>query len=85
MNSAAFGEQLGSTIGDLSQEFANRQRLSSEDMRIEVDVSVDNPIGYFSQVRTVTFAIPEGTRPGEYEVLVGFIGAAAPIGKPKRT
>ena len=43
-------------------------------MRIEVDVSVENPIGYFSQVRTVTFAIPEGTRPGEYEVLVGFGG-----------
>ncbi len=64
---------------------ANRQRLSSEDMRIEVDVSVDNPIGYFSQVRTVTFAIPEGTRPGEYEVLVGFDGAAAPVGRPKRT
>ena len=64
---------------------ANRQRLSSEDMRIEVDVSVENPIGYFSQVRTVTFAIPEGTRPGEYEVLVGFGGNEAPAGRPKRT
>ncbi len=51
---------------------ADRQRLSSEDMTIGVDVSVANPIGYFSQVKTVTFAIPEGTRPGDYEVLVGF-------------
>ena len=60
----------------------NRQRLSSEDMSIDVDVSVDNPIGYFSQVRTVTFAIPQGTRPGEYEVLVGFDPAAvAPAAK----
>jgi len=54
----------------------NRQRLSSEDMNIDVDVSVDSPIGYFSEVRTVSFAIPQGTRPGEYEVLVGFDPAA---------
>lgn len=63
---------------------ANRQRLSSEDMTIDVDVSIESPIGYFSQVRTVTFAIPEGTRPGEYEVLVGFdsaIAAPAPAGR----
>jgi hypothetical protein len=56
---------------------ANRQRLSSEDLSVAVDVSVANPIGYFSQVKTVTFAIPEGTRPGEYEVLVGFDSTAA--------
>jgi hypothetical protein len=62
---------------------ANRQRLSSEDLTIAVDVSVENPIGYFSQVRTVTFAIPEGTRPGEFEVLVGFEGPAAPAARPR--
>lgn len=56
---------------------SNRQRLSSEDMTIDVDVSVEKPISYFSQVRTVTFAIPEGSRPGEHEVLVGFDNAAA--------
>ena len=56
---------------------ANRQRLASEDMTIDVDVAVENPIAYFSQVKTVTFAIPEGTRPGEYEVLVGFDRPAA--------
>lgn len=65
---------------------ANRQRLSSEDMNIDVDVSVESPIGYFSQVRSVTFAIPEGTRPGEFEVLVGFDGAAAAgaVAPPKK-
>lgn len=60
---------------------ADRQRLSSEDMTIAVDISVESPISYFSQVRTVTFAIPQGTRPGEFEVLVGFdraVAAAAP-------
>lgn len=50
----------------------DRQRLTSEDLQIDVDVSVENPIAYFSQVKTVSFAIPQGTRPGEYEVLVGF-------------
>ena len=35
-------------------------------------VAVDNPIAYFSTVRTITFDIPEGTRPGEFEVFVGF-------------
>lgn len=63
---------------------ADRQRLSSEDMSINVDVSVDNPIGYFSQVRTVTFAIPQGTRPGDYEVLVGFDRAVA-AAPPRRS
>jgi hypothetical protein len=63
---------------------ANRQRLSSEDMSIDVDVSVENPIGYFSQVRTVSFAIPQGTRPGEYEVLVGFENAAGVVAKPPK-
>lgn len=63
---------------------ANRQRLSSEDMSIAVDVSVENPIGYFSQVRTVTFAIPQGTRPGEFEVLVGFDRAVA-TAPPRRS
>ena len=40
--------------------------------RVSVDVALDNPIGYFSVVRQVTFQIPEGSRPGEYEVYVAF-------------
>lgn len=51
---------------------AKRERIASEKMSIDVDLSLEKPIGYFSQVRTVTFNIPEGTRPGEYEVYVGF-------------
>lgn len=61
---------------------ADRQRLSSEDMVIAVDVAVDNPIAYFSHVQTVSFPIPEGTRPGEFEVYVGFEGQVAPTGVP---
>ena len=51
---------------------AKRERIAADKMTITADVSVENPIGYFSQVRTVTFNIPQGSRPGEYEVFVGF-------------
>jgi hypothetical protein len=51
---------------------AKRERLKSESMKIEAAVSIDKPIGYFSAVRTVTFNIPEGSRPGEFELFVGF-------------
>ena len=51
---------------------AKRERIAADKMSVTADVSVENPIGYFSQVRTVTFNIPQGTRPGEFEVFVGF-------------
>ena len=51
---------------------AKRERIAADKMVVSADVSVENPIGYFSQVKTVTFNIPQGTRPGEYEVFVGF-------------
>jgi len=51
---------------------SRRERLTQDAMAVDVAVSVDRPIGYFSIVRTVSFQIPEGTRPAEYEVFVGF-------------
>ncbi|MEZ5843253.1 MAG: hypothetical protein R3D27_05900 [Hyphomicrobiaceae bacterium] len=51
---------------------AKRARLANERMTVDVDVSPDNPIGYFSSVRTVTIPVPEGARPGEFDVFVGF-------------
>ncbi|WP_245281979.1 hypothetical protein [Hyphomicrobium sulfonivorans] len=51
---------------------AKRARISGDSVSVDASVAVDNPIGYFSTVRSVTFDIPEGTRPGEYEVFVGF-------------
>ena len=51
---------------------SKREKIATDKVRIDVDVAVDNPIGYFSIVRSVTFSIPEGSRPGEYEVYVGF-------------
>jgi hypothetical protein len=49
-----------------------RTRITNDKMNVDVNVSVENPIGYFSAVRTVTFEIPQGSRPGEYEVFVAF-------------
>ncbi|HEY1244196.1 MAG TPA: hypothetical protein VGF29_05125 [Hyphomicrobiaceae bacterium] len=51
---------------------AKRQKVATDAARVTVDVALDNPISYFSVVRSVTFQIPEGSRPGEYEVYVGF-------------
>ena len=51
---------------------AKRERIAADKLSVTADVSLENPIGYFSQVRTVTFNIPQGTRPGEFEVFVGF-------------
>jgi hypothetical protein len=51
---------------------AKREKVTNDKMKVDVAVAVDKPIGYFSMVRTVTFTIPEGTRPGEFEVFVGF-------------
>jgi hypothetical protein len=51
---------------------SKREKITTDSMSVAVAVAVDNPIGYFSTVRTVTFNIPEGTRPGEFELFVGF-------------
>ncbi len=49
-----------------------RAAIGADRTSVEAGVSLDNPIGYFSQVRTVTFDIPEGSRAGEIDVFVGF-------------
>lgn len=51
---------------------AKRAKVSGDTVSVDATVAVDNPIAYFSTVRTITFDIPEGTRPGEFEVFVGF-------------
>lgn len=51
---------------------SKRERLTGERMIVDAAIAVDKPIGYFSIVRSVTFNIPEGSRPGEFEVFVGF-------------
>ena len=51
---------------------AKREKIATDKATVDVAVSLDKPIGYFSTVKTITFPIPEGARPGEFEVFVGF-------------
>ena len=51
---------------------AKREKIATDSVKIDVDVAVDKPIGYFSAVKAITIPIPEGSRPGEFEILVGF-------------
>ena len=55
---------------------AKREKMATDKVKVDVDVALDKPIGYFSIVRTVTFNVPEGSRPGEFEVFVGFASSA---------
>ncbi|MEQ1719042.1 MAG: hypothetical protein ABL907_24160 [Hyphomicrobium sp.] len=59
---------------------AKRAKVAGDQMKVDVVVGAEKPIGYFSAVHTVTFVIPEGSRPGEFEVLVGFDPKAAGAG-----
>ena len=65
---------------NVSVNDAKRAKVASDIVKIDVAVEADKPIGYFSAVRTVTFAVPEGARPGEFEVMVGFDNKAAGAG-----
>lgn len=51
---------------------AKRDKIKTEKVEVASTVAVENPIGYFSAVQSVTFDIPEGSRAGEFEVFVGF-------------
>ena len=67
---------------------AKRAPVSSEQLKVDVVVGAEKPIGYFSAVHNITFEIPEGTRPGEFELTVGFdnkaaLGTGAPTPAPR--
>lgn len=49
-----------------------RARIANDRASVESTVTLDKPIGYFSNVRTVTFDVPEGARAGDIDVFVGF-------------
>ena len=49
-----------------------RAQVVGDTMKVDVSVAPDKPIGYFSMVRTITFTVPEGSRPGDFELHVGF-------------
>ncbi|MBL8566562.1 MAG: hypothetical protein JNM89_12665 [Hyphomicrobiaceae bacterium] len=51
---------------------AKRAPVAADAVKLSVAVALDKPIGYFSAVREVSFALPEGSRPGEFQVQVAF-------------
>ena len=51
---------------------AKREKVATEKVKVDVDVALEKPIGYFSFVHTITFPLREGSRPAEFEVYVGF-------------
>lgn len=51
---------------------AKREKIKTEKIAVDSAVAVENPIGYFSAVQQLTFEVPEGARPGEFEIFVGF-------------
>ncbi len=59
---------------------SKRAKVAGDTVNVDVTVEADKPIGYFSAVRTVSFDVPEGSRAGEFEVMVGFDNKAAGAG-----
>lgn len=51
---------------------ANREKIQTEPVPVQTEITTEKPIGYFSAVRTVTFPIPEGARPADYKLFVAF-------------
>lgn len=49
-----------------------REQVAVDKMQVAVDLQVDKPISYFSAVRTITFDVAQGARPGEYKLNVAF-------------
>ena len=51
---------------------AKREKVATDTLKVDTNVAIENPIGYFSAVRIISFDIPEGARAGEFEVNVSF-------------
>lgn len=49
-----------------------RKVVSTETMRVTTSATPDNPVGYFSVVREVSFNVAPGTRAGDYKLFVAF-------------
>jgi len=51
---------------------AKREKIATDNLKVSVDMVMDQPIGYFSAVQTISFDVAEGARAGEYEIFVAF-------------
>ncbi len=51
---------------------ANRAQVVGDKVQVNVNMSLEKPIGYFSIVRIIAFNVSEGARPGEYQISLAF-------------
>jgi len=49
-----------------------REKVQTQQHRISVTIPDTKPIGYFSKVESVTFDVPQGVRPDDFQLFVGF-------------
>jgi hypothetical protein len=49
-----------------------KQSIKSERLMVAVTIDADKPYGNFSEVERVTFPLPQGALPGDYNVFVSF-------------
>ena len=59
---------------------SDHKEIAHDTLTVNATVAVENPIGYFSAVRVITFKVPEGARPGDLVVRAGFHRKIAPTG-----
>lgn len=51
---------------------AERNIISTQDFSVDVTIPSDTPVGYFSAVRDVTFAVAPGVPAGDYQLYIAF-------------
>jgi hypothetical protein len=51
---------------------SKRAKVANDKLTVDTTVAIENPIGYFSAVRIITYEVPEGARAGEFEVNLSF-------------
>jgi hypothetical protein len=51
---------------------ADRKVLANDATNVSTIIPQENPVGYFSMVKEITFPIAMGTRPQDYKVFVAF-------------
>ena len=49
-----------------------RNIVSTQNIAIAVTIPVDNPVGYFSAVKKLSFAIPPGVPPSDFKLFIAF-------------
>jgi hypothetical protein len=50
----------------------NRKIVSTQSVSLAVTIPAGNPVGYFSAVREVSFALPAGVPPGDFRIFIAF-------------